>query len=320
MAFDLCGRSNSNTGFALCEAARGILKQPFIFNGGLGADIYNDGDNAVFAELARLVQLSKNDPDKIFPFPQVEDIADSSEQNREGTLGLGFKMVLVEGRPVYTLKVFADAQLTKALRKFNNKTVRILELDVNNNLWGTNIGGIFKGFKAKLFTVGNKIATGQNIEEGIATITLSILDTKEYYDNCFRVAIGDQNTDELAGLMDAEGYESEAPVSNVHTIGWRIPTSEMGVYLSVAEKFGSSVADGDLFTAFTGATYQTSLTITSVTLDGKELAFTFSSTPYGALPPGTKIKIIPVAPELLAAAPNLVKGVELENFITQKPL
>lgn len=313
----LCGLSNSNTGGVLCDGSRGALKQPYIFNGEIAPGGYID-ENTFFALMLANAGLSKNNPNKLFPTAIVEDFTDSSEANREGTLNQGFKMVLVEGRPAYQAKMFADAIQLKAWRKWNNKTIRLLEFDSNNRFWGTKIGDKIKGFQSKIFVTGNRLASTQNVEEGVVTVTVSILNVNEYFDQAVYMPIGDNNIDEIQGLVDMDPYLVSL-TANVAIIGWRLPVTQMGRYINAVENFGASLVDGDLFAAKYGSSFATTLTIDSVTQEGNELEITFDPTEFGTVPAGGLIKVIPVNPEVLAANPNNVRGVELDSIIIKKP-
>jgi hypothetical protein len=315
MSFSLCSLSNANTGLIDCDISRGVLKQLFIFNGEIAEADYADTDT-LLAQLVENSKLSKSAANKIFPLPEVQEVSDKSEANKEGSLGLGFKTVLLEGKPAYEMKVFAGSTLAKAMRKFNNQTVGILEYDANGRVWGTKSGTDFTGFQAKIFVTSPKMATGQNVEEGISVITVSFLSTSEYNDNAYYMPI-DGNIADVVGLLDVKStYVSN--VANVHKVKFTVPTSQIGGEINLGDLFPSDLADAALFSAKTGATYGTTLAITSVTYDSatKSYVFTFDSTAYTALTIGDKIKLIPDGPEILDAAD--VTGVEIEFIILTK--
>ncbi len=313
--FSLCANIGANTGEILCDVSRGILKKSFIYNDVFGSSQYADSDTFL-AALVNASKKSKYASDKLFPLPEVQDIADKSEANKEGTLGLGFKTVLLEGKPAYEIKGFAGNALLKQLRKFNNQTIRIFEFDSNNNFWGTKSGTDFMGFKAKVFFTGGKIATGQNVEEGIVTCTIAFLDTTEYFDNAYYMPITG-NITSVVGLKDVELYEAAANASNAFKIGGRIATSQIGNYINLQEKYGAELADDALWVATVVAT-GAALTITSVANDttNKRWTVTFDATEFGALAGGAKIKLNLAAPEVLDA--NDVSGIEGIEFTIDK--
>jgi hypothetical protein len=72
----------------------------------------------------------------------------------------------------------------------------------------------------------------------------------------------------------------------------------------ISRRLGSQPGSAPLWSAKTGATFTTPLTITSVTYDStnKRLVFTFDSTAYTALSAAAKIKLIPADVPTLDAA------------------
>lgn len=309
MSVSLCGSIGANTGGIQCDVSRGILKRLYISGGAISSSEYADATSLEAALIAASL-LPKTDKDKIFPLPEVQDIADKSDANKEGSLNQGFKTVLLEGKPAYELKFFGGATLVKALRKFNNQTVRVLELDANGRLWGTFSGTDVVGFQAKLFFGGLKSATGQNVEEGVITMSLSFLDTSEYYDNAVYLDVSGVNMTNVEGLIDATLSEAAAHTANAYKIAVKVPTSQAGTSINLYDEFADELADASLWEAFTGATYSTSLTITSVAKDAtlKAWTVTFDSTAFTALGSGKNIKLNLKAPALLDAGD--VTGVE----------
>lgn len=309
MALSLCGQSGANLGALACDVSKGVAKKIFIYNGAIAASDYAT-DTALLAKLVTYSQLSKDDANKVFTIPEIQDVQDASEQNTEGTLGLGFKAVVREGRPAYTFKVFASADQLKRLRKFNNKTVRLFEYDANGVLWGTKSGSTFVGYQAKLFVSGGKMATGQNIEEGVVTIGVSFLSVTEYIDNSYYASISG-NIEDVAPLMDV-AMTKISNATNVYKIGLYIPAASVTGDFNIYDDYGAAVAALVAnFSAKSGASYGTSLAITTIAVDPalKCLTVTFDSTAYGALAASTPIKLIPPTPTQLAA--GNVTGLEL---------
>jgi hypothetical protein len=316
MSFSVLSQTGGyNTGEILGDPSRGVLKKIFIFNDVVGSADYADA--ATF--LAFLVAASKKsatDAGKLFPLPEAQDISDKSQANKEGSLGLGFTQILQEGKPAYEVKVFAGNITAQQLRKFNNQIVRVLEFDANDKVWGAKSGTDFQGFKAKLFFTGGKIATGQNVEEGVITFTLSILSNSEYFDSARYMSI-DGEIEDVVGLVDADA-EFVSKSSNAHKVKFFVPTSKMGEELNLGDEFSTELASASLFDAFTGASFATSLAITSVAWDSatKSFVVTFDSTAYSALSAGAKIKLVPKSPVTLDAAG--VDGVEIGSIILTK--
>lgn len=303
MAYSLCSTSVDNLGEQACDKSRGVLKKLFIFNGKVEEADYAS-QTAFLNKLIANSKLSKSESNKVFPLNEIQDIADASEANTEGTLNLGFKAVLREGKPAYTVKLFAGSDLYKRLRTFNNQTVKLIEYDANGVFWGCKSGTDFKGFQAKIFFTGNKLATGQNVEEGVVTATISILSTSEYYDNPYWIetATGG-NVEDIKSLIDVDlTYISK--VTNVYKIGMTIPGSNLIGAYNIFDESGAAIAALSAnFSAGTGTNYGTPLTITSVAVDNalKCLTVTFDGTEFGGLSASAPIKITPPTPSQLDA-------------------
>lgn len=316
MSANLCAQIGANTGEILCDKSKAVTKKPFIFNGSVPGVTTMD-PAAFLAALVGKSVLSKLATEKVFPLPELQDIADTSEANTEGTLGLGFKTILREGKPSFDYKFFGGNSLLKQLRKFNNATVRFIEYDTQSNMWGTLSGNTFQGFRAKLFFSGGKAATGTNVEEGVITMRMSVLDTTEYIDNAKFMPITG-NINDIVGLLDVDLSEASAHVSNVYKILVQAETSQANLKINFFDDYSTLLANVARWEAFTGATFNTSLTITSVAADAANKAFTitFDTTAFGALAVGAKIKLNLKSPDILAAAD--ITGIEGNPIILTK--
>lgn len=316
MSLSLCTTGNSNTGGLSCDPSRGILKKLLVYNGEFVPADYVD-EATLFNALVTNSLLSKSNADKVFVFEEAQDIADTSDSNKEGSLGLGFKTVLIEGKPSYTVKMFASGDQLKRFRAMNNKTIRVLEYDANSILWGTKSGTSFKGFSAKLFFTGNRLATGQNVEEGVVVMTISVLSTSEYLDNSFYADLTGHNVEDIKGLLDAQ-LRVISHASNVYKVAVEIPGSKLSGPFNVFDDYGALLA-ALTFTAGTGANFGTPLTLTSIATDAalKCLTVTADSTMYAALASGTKIQLSGPVPSVLDAAD--VTKLEILPVVFTKP-
>lgn len=297
MSLSLCASSVANTGEIACDKAKGVLKKLFIFNGSIPEADYAT-EALFFAKLVENSKLSKSATNKIFPINEAQDIVDSSEANREGTLGLGFKAILLEGKPAYTVKIFAGADLLKRLRTFNNQTVRIIEYDANGASWGTKSGTNFIGYQARFFFTGGRVATGQNVEEGVVTFTLSILSTSEYLDNSYWMKV-DGNIEDVKALIDVP-LAKISNASNVYKYSILAPGSNLKGGYNIFSDYGAAIAA----LTFTASTPAGALAITSVAVDNvlECLTVTYDSTAWTALTGGTLITLTPPTPATLDAA------------------
>lgn len=300
MPYSLCGASVANTGEQGCDKAKGVLRNLFIFNGAIAAADYVDQDT-FFDTMVSNAKLTKSATNKVFPIAENQDFTDSSEANKEGTFNQGLKITLMEGKPGYKFKLAAGSDLLKRLRTFNNQTVRIIEYDADGVFWGTKVGTDFKGYQAKLFFAGGKLASGQNIEQGFIEVTVSILSVSEYLDNSYWME-STGNVADIVPLIDV-ALTDISHSSNVWKIGMYIQGSNLIGPYNIYDTHGAAIA-ALTFTAGTGTNYGTSLAITSIAVDTslKCLTVTFDSTAYTALASGTVIKLSPPSVATLDAA------------------
>lgn len=318
MPYSLCGTSVDNLGEQACDKSRGVLRKLFIFNGSIAEADYAS-TTAFLDKMIANSKLSKSDADKIFPLSEVQDITDSSESNKEGSLNQGFKAVLLEGKPAYKVKMFAGSDLYKRLRTFNNQSIRLVELDANGVFWGYKTGTSFKGFQAKVFFTGNKLATGQNVEEGVVEATVSILSVSEYFDNAYWMETPTGgNTEDIVPLIDVDlAYVSH--VTNVLKYSMKIPGSNLVGPYSIGATHGTAIAAlSAQFSAKSGAgTPATSLAITSMTYDATNdlLVVTYDNTAYNTAT--GNIKLIPPTPAQLDTAD--ITETELLSVTHSKP-
>lgn len=300
MPYSLCGTSVANTGEQACDKAKGVLRKLLIFNGSVAAADYVDMDT-FFNKLVANSKLTKSAANKVFVINEAQELSDSSDANKEGSLNLGFKTVLLEGKPGYKVKLFAGADLLKRLRTFNNQTLRIIEYDANGTFWGTKSGTNFKGYQAKFFVTGGKLATGQGVEEGVVEISISILSNTEYFDSSYWME-STGNISDITPLLDVNlTYISKA--SNVYKIGLRIPGSNLIGSYNPYDEVGAAIT-ALAFTAGSGVNYGTALPITSKVVDAtlKAITFTFDSTAFGLLSANALFKLFPPSPAVLDAA------------------
>ncbi len=315
MALSLCSSSVANTGELACDKSRGVAKKFLIYNGTLNSGDLADAETLFNAIVAKS-KLSKSAAEKVFVLNEVQEIANNSEQNVEGTLGLGYKQNLREGRPAYTAKIFGGGDLLKRLRQFNNQTVRILEIDANDVLWAYKSGTNARGFQAKLFFSGNTLATGQNVEEGVINVTISIMSVSEYFDSAQWADFGDYNIEDIVSLIDVPlAFVSNS--TNVHQISMKIADSNLVSDYNIFDDYGTTIATLDANFSATSSE-DGALAITSITANStlKTLAVTYDNTAYGNISAGT-ITLTPPTPTQLDAAD--VTGVELVAVTYTKP-
>lgn len=305
-----CGsETRTNVAAFDCDNARKYPKKLGI--GGKAFTAADAVDDATFyAALIAATKLDTGNTDKLFFINNIEDPNDVSAQNTKGKVGEGVEQVLVEGKPGFTYRVEIGQDLFKRLRKFNKRRVKIFTYDDAGNMWGCkNTDGNFAGCEAIFFISGNTQQTSSTPVS--ALIEIAYVSAKQYNDESFYVPVT-LTEFEPAGLLD--GYLSKVSnVDNVYQIDFKVPVGQFGKSLNLSKTFNAQLVAG-LYNARTGATYGTTLAITSraynSTLECETI--TFDSTAYTALASGAKIKLYldPVA-DLEAAGVTGVEGVEV---------
>lgn len=302
MSLSILGTTTSNVGQILGDSNKGVIKNIVIFGGTLLEADMLDSDT-LQQKLIANSKLAKTDTEKIYWLPEVQNFEDKAEQNTTGALNLGPTVMLKEGKAGYEIRVDGTMEFAKLLRKWNNKTIGILEYDSNRQLWGRAVGTSYKAYTAKMYVNQIRPASGQAPEEGIVTATISMMSSTEYGDQGKCLDLSNVDTSLIATQNDAPfRYISNA--SNVYNLAWGIPLGVMNQYYDVLDKFASQVTTGGaaLFEAYTGTGFNTPLAITTATIVNGELVITFDSTAFGSLAAGAKIKFNSKAPSVLDAA------------------
>lgn len=299
----ILGRTSANVGYVLGDKTKGVIRNIVIFGDKFSAAQTAD-TAAIETALVAASLKAKSDAGKLYWLPEVQNFEDRAEQNTTGALNLGPTVMLKEGKPGYEIKVDGNSEFAKEMRKWNNKTVGCFEFDSNRQLWGRQVGTDFYGYSAKIFVNSMRVASGQAPEEGIVTVTISFLSATEYGDSSRCLDLSEVDTGLIKTQVDAEFSETAAHVSEVYTMKWLVDLANMGVGYDIADLYETEIdADaGAAFEAFTGATYDTPLTITTISVTNGIMSVTFDSTEFAALGSGAKIKFNAKAPSVLAAA------------------
>lgn len=285
-----CGSNRrANVARFACDKARTFPNKLI-----LGSKAFTTADAAdadtFRAALLAATQLDSGDNDKLYAINVLQDPQDTTEANKTGAVGEGVPQVLVEGRPQFTYRVEIGQDLFKRLRVFNKQIVPIQTVDDSGNDWGAkNADGDFVGCDAYFFISGNTQQTASTPVS--ATITISYLSARQYNDEAFYIPV-ELGEFEPGGLLDAV-LSAISHSANVWKIAIKAATAQFNGFINIAEKYSGDL-DATVFSAFTGATFATSLAITSVAYDAtlKAMTVTFDSTAYTALSGGAKIKLI----------------------------
>lgn len=325
MSINLCSVVGSNTGAVDCGEKRRIPQQFVVGGKEFTASEYADADTFQDAMVAAF-KLNTGDASKLYPFPPIAKVAPGSEGNTTGSLPFGVTRRLRKGRPTYTYSVeISQEQFTKLLA-FDGKTLPVFTWDDVSNMWGyranaaanTKNTNVFKGERAYITIEGNGFEDGENVETGVATITVSYVSVSDFEKRGSYISLPELSSSDMVGLKDVVLYEPSVNVSNVYKVKMIIPQPKIdGGDRDIYDEYGALIA-AETFTAFTGATFSTPLTITSIAVDStnKALTVTFDSTAYTALASGAKIKLVPPTAAVLDAAD--VPGIEIGYIILTK--
>jgi hypothetical protein len=211
------------------------------------------------------------------------------------------------------------------LLAFDGVEVPIFSFDDASQWWGYRAAAAantintnsYKGEVVYITIQGNGFEDGSNAATGVATISVSYKSIDDFEKRGTYIKTPDMSAGDLVGLIDIMLYEPQAHASNVHKIKMSIPTAQLGVDLNPYDEIGTALASLT-WTAGTGSSYGTALTITSVAVDAtlKCLTVTFDSTAYTALASGAKIKLTP--PNTTALIAGNITGFEIGSIILTK--
>lgn len=259
------------------------------------------------------VILPEGDPNKLYPFPLIEGVENTTEANTVGTLGLGYQEVLREGKPAYQFNLVVGQCQYQALRKFNGYTGKAYVYDSLKSLWGYEMNnGDMSGYSVASFWVsGNDFSNGTDPVNALITVVFA--DPEQYHDYSSFISI-DFNIKDVKGLQDVTLSQAAAPAANVYKIAVQTVCDKTNVYTA----YSTQLASATLWNAKVKATGAT-LAITTVTGDAALEAYTvtFDSTAFTALPSGAEIELGLDAPPALAA--GNVFGIEGTPLTIIKP-
>jgi hypothetical protein len=324
MSTNFCSLIGGNTRAALCGGKRKVPKKIVAGNKAFSSSEY--ADDATFqAAMLAAINLPSGDSNKLFPFPEIGEVADNTEAPTMGNLALGTPRRLRKGRPAYTYSVEINHDEYQKLLAFDGVEVPIFSFDDATQWWGyrgaaaanTINTNPFKGETVYITVSGNGFEDGANVATGVATISVSYKSIDDFEKRGTYIKTPDMSAGDLQGFIDIMLSEPQAHASNVYKIQATIPTSQLGVSLNVYDDIGAGLA-ALTWTAGSGTSYATSLPVTSVAVDAtlKALTFTFDSTAYGLLGSGAKFKLFP--PNTTALIAGSIVGFEIGAIILTK--
>jgi hypothetical protein len=324
MATDFCATGSGNTGKIGCDKKRGTPRMFAIGGKSFSSSEYADPDTLKAAILAS-INLSNGNSSKLFPFPEILEVAVTTEGKTTGSLALGPIRRLRKGRPGYTFSCEIGHYQFQQLLAWDNTEVRVFTFDDKNLMWSYRAAAAantpntnpLKGELALLTIEGNGFEDGANAATGVCIIDLSFRSVDDFEKRSVYAELPDLSIGDMEGLKDVMLSEPQAHASNVHKIKMTIPVPKVGGDMNIYSDYGSTIA-GLTWTAGTGTNYGTALTITSVAVDStlECLSVTFDSTAYTALASGAKIKLTP--PNVAALVAANILNIEIGTIILTK--
>lgn len=300
MPLDSCSTTGGNLGKPDCQGRR---ETPVLFAVGgrqFTAAEYADSDTLQAAIVAS-TKLSTGDANKLYAFPIINKVTNNTEGDTTGSLALGPIVRLKKGRPSYTyiMQDLSQYQYEKLLT-FDNKTMPVFTLDDANQWWAYRSGvandvlntNPISGEIARISVSGNGFKDSENVETGQAVVTVSYLSISDFERRAVFMELPNFSTGDVEGLKDVYLIEPAAHVSNVHSLVPYVKVPELSGDLNIGDVYGTALA-ALTWAAKTGATFVTTLAITSVAYTAGKLVFTFDSTAYTALATDAKIKVVP---------------------------
>lgn len=316
MSVSNCSIVGKNTGDVKCDFTRGN-PQVLIFGSKVFSPSETVDEDTYEAAMLDAINLSTGDSDKMFPLPVIQGVADQTEAAKYGTLGYGLKVKLQRSKPGYEFDILAGSALEKRIMAFDGKVIPVIVKDDNigYNNWGAqDSAGNFFGADYLIGVEPRGFGDGNNPKT--TKVTMSIVNSQDFVENA-AIAPSSFSAGDLIGLNDVNLVEAAAHAANVYYIKLFVPTAQIGNGLDVTAQY-SAIFSASLWSAFTGTTFSTPLTLTSVTYDStnKRGVVTLDNTAFTALSAGDKIKLVPDdVPDLNAAN---VTGIEPAFIILTK--
>ena len=142
-----------------------------------------------------------NPTNRFYPMPTFVGLDDNSSDNVTDTTPYGDETVISEGKINITQQYSPDYCLTNRLHAFNdNSPRRVIFIDSNSNAWGTERGGVFKGYKMRIFASSKRPNTADAITN--PNISYSSLSSDEWARKGYRELEVDY--DSIIGLENIE--------------------------------------------------------------------------------------------------------------------
>lgn len=271
-------------------------------------------DSASFKEALLAAMLEqKSSPDRVFTFPLVRQVEDSTADVATEALSDGYEEVLNESLPLYVLQSTVGVCVAQSMVNFNGWNDKVLIVDDKNTLWYVTLeNGGGTGFSVgNLYTAPPRFAGSTGVR--VVTTRLLFGNNDE-----FKTSVGalklDFDPSKLVELVDVQIVQKAAPAANVLTVGGLIKCADTDIYSA----YSTALANIARWSV-TNLTNMTPVTITSVAAAAGSQGWTVTldTDEFTALPSGTKLLVNLAAPSVLHTAG--VKKLEGIGMVFTKP-
>ncbi len=157
--------------------------------------------------------------DRIYPLPEFWEVEDNSEDSTYDERP-GGNILIEEGQYIIRGMMKLSVADMKKIRTFNNLSWRAFIVDINGNIWGTNLSGtLAQGLKVRSLTVEKMTLPNADAASWVP-VTIHFDSASEFMDNGIVIRPQKKETDswdatDLDGLTDVELSVTESTTSDV---------------------------------------------------------------------------------------------------------
>lgn len=194
-----CNNNYQNTGEQSCKVQLDLIEK-VLFWVDKSAVITGATEALMIADIKSQIQSSTK-LNRLYVFPLVKGVEDSSEDLVTGTYGYGETTIIRDGKKSFTFQYQQDVELTKLLRSFNNVEGRMAFLCSNGDLIIENTTDGYQGFVGKPYFMQGGAPTGDDVR--ISNCSVNLTDAVAWEDRMKVLNLGLAPA-ELNGLTDVE--------------------------------------------------------------------------------------------------------------------
>lgn len=194
-----CNNNFQNTGEQSCKVQLDLIEK-VLFWVDKTATITGATEALMIADIKSQIQSSTK-LNRLYVFPLVKGVEDTSEDLVTGTYGYGETTIIRDGKKSFTFQYQQDVELTKLLRSFNNVEGRMAFLCSNGDLIIENTTDGYQGFVGKPYFMQGGAPTGDDVR--ISNCNVNLTDAVAWEDRMKVLNLGLAPA-EINGLTDVE--------------------------------------------------------------------------------------------------------------------